>query len=63
MLHGLVGDAGARNASQIATCVHSDAGSQDYPAWGYGLRYQYGMFFQRIRNGEQVWTMVVCARV
>ena len=24
------------------------------PAYGYGLRYEYGIFAQRIRNGMQV---------
>jgi len=24
------------------------------PAWGYGMRYTYGMFHQRIENGQQV---------
>jgi starch phosphorylase len=26
----------------------------DYPAWGYGLRYRYGIFKQEIHNGYQV---------
>ena len=28
--------------------------SLDYPAWGYGLRYRYGIFKQEIDNGYQV---------
>ena len=27
--------------------------TQNYPAWGYGIRYKYGMFEQRIINGKQ----------
>lgn len=26
----------------------------DYPAWGYGIRYTYGIFEQKIVNNEQV---------
>jgi starch phosphorylase len=26
----------------------------DLPAWGYGIRYTYGIFKQLIRNGAQV---------
>jgi len=26
----------------------------DYPAWGYGLRYKYGMFYQKIIDKAQV---------
>jgi starch phosphorylase len=26
----------------------------DLPAWGYGIRYNYGIFKQLIRNGAQV---------
>ena len=28
--------------------------TMDYPAWGYGLRYNYGIFEQRIVNGNQM---------
>lgn len=26
----------------------------DYPAWGYGLRYKYGTFYQKLKEGNQV---------
>ena len=28
--------------------------TMNYPAWGYGLRYSYGIFKQLIRDGYQV---------
>lgn len=27
--------------------------TMNLPAWGYGLRYQYGMFFQGLKDGYQ----------
>lgn len=38
---------------RLAACFMDSAASLDLPIWGYGIRYQYGMFEQQIRNGFQ----------
>ena len=38
----------------MAACFLDSLASLDYPAWGYGLRYRYGIFKQEIHNGYQV---------
>eukprot|EP00762_Andalucia_godoyi_P005294 ANDGO_06738.mRNA.1 Glycogen phosphorylase 1 len=38
---------------RLAACFMDSCATLDYPVWGYGLRYQYGMFEQQIRNGFQ----------
>ncbi|KCV68586.1 starch phosphorylase [Fonticula alba] len=37
---------------RLAACYMDSLATLDYPALGYGLRYTYGIFEQRIRNGE-----------
>ena len=39
---------------RLAACFMDSLATMDYPAWGYGLRYSYGIFQQEIANGGQV---------
>ena len=39
---------------RLASCFLDTLATQNYPAWGYGIRYKYGMFEQRIIEGQQV---------
>lgn len=39
---------------RLAACIIESLASLDLPARGYGIRYRYGMFRQRIVNGQQV---------
>eukprot|EP01121_Diplochlamys_sp_Union-15-3_P013241 TRINITY_DN4079_c0_g1_i2.p1 TRINITY_DN4079_c0_g1~~TRINITY_DN4079_c0_g1_i2.p1 ORF type:complete len:905 (-),score=171.72 TRINITY_DN4079_c0_g1_i2:79-2793(-) len=39
---------------RLAACFLDSLATLNYPAWGYGIRYSYGMFKQGIRHGWQI---------
>jgi len=39
---------------RLAACILDSLATLALPGYGYGIRYEYGMFSQRIENGEQV---------
>lgn len=39
---------------RLAACFMDSLATLEYPAWGYGIRYNYGIFRQEISNGYQV---------
>jgi starch phosphorylase len=51
-------DAGLGNGGlgRLAACITDSAATLGLPFYGYGIRYEYGIFQQRIRDGFQIET-------
>ncbi len=39
---------------RLASCFMESLATLGIPAWGYGIRYEFGIFYQKIKNGYQI---------
>lgn len=58
MLEELEWDAGLGNGGlgRLAACFLDSMSSLQIPVYGYGIRYEYGIFFQHIKDHQQIET-------